>query len=358
MHSPELSNLSAKPIGIEMSSMPRLQLNDLAARELGLRNGQFVRAVADAPGQLRLVNGQLNTLVASTLPAEVGQVLNFRYVVSIYGRYLQQVASDSVQQSAKQAAAPTPAGNPLAASLLVRASDAGSSFLGAFGVAEVSKWMGLAGRPDLQQQLSRLRISPDNISPDTIKLGLIKSGLFTEALLRVQVSDGKNLDFKQILITLQRSLRQSSPAAATGISRLVEVLEGNQVEALAADGRKDLFWRFLLPFGESNLIQLEIESQQDSPGSEGRLWSVYLETDFQELDHLAVKSVLTSSGHVDITIWAVKPETLKLVQSMIADLRYELASKDLSIDALHVVLGRRVLRENQNVPGDLMDVRT
>jgi hypothetical protein len=43
---------------------------------------------------------------------------------------------------------------------------------------------------------------------------------------------------------------------------------------------------------------------------------------------------------------------------MVADLRYELATNDLVIDALHIVLGRRVLRQNQNVPGDLMDVRT
>ena len=68
--------------------------------------------------------------------------------------------------------------------------------------------------------------------------------------------------------------------------------------------------------------------------------------------------MLTSSGHLDLTIWAVKPETLNAVRSMVADLRYELATNDLVIDALHIVLGRRVLRQNQNVPGDLMDVRT
>ncbi len=358
MHSPELNNLSAKPIGIEMSSMPRMQLNDMVARELGLRNGQFVRAVADSPGQLRLVNGQLNALVASSLPVEVGQVLNFRYVVSIYGRYLQQLAPDSLRQPEKQAPVPATPSNPLAASLMVRASDATSGFLGAFGIAEVNKWVGLSGRPDLQQQLSRLRISPDSISPEAIKQGLLKSGLFTEALLKIRSSDPKNLDFKQIIISLQRLIRQGSLADTAGISRLVEVLEGNQVEALAADGRKDLFWRFLLPFGDSDLVQIEIEAQQDTLQAGRRLWSVYLETDFQELDHLAVKSVLRSSGHVDLTIWAVKPETLSTVRSMVAELRYELASNDLVIDALHVVLGRRVRRENQNVPGDLMDVRT
>lgn len=359
MHSPELNNLSAKPIGIDMSSMPRLQLNDLVARELGLRNGQFVRAVADAPGQLRLVNGELNALVASTLPLEVGQVLNFRYVVSIYGRYLQQLAPDSARQPEKQAAVPPPPSNPLAAALLARAADAASGFFGTFGIAALNKWMVQAGRPDLQQQLSRLRVNPDNISPEAIRQGLLRSGLFTEALLKVRASDGQNLDFKQILITLQRLLRQSSAADASGISRLVEVLEGNQVEALAADSRKDLFWRFVLPFGDSNLVQLEIEAQQlDRQKTDQRLWSVYLETEFRELDHLAVKSVLTSSGHVDLTIWAVKPETLNAVRSMVADLRYELATNDLVIDALHIVLGRRVLRQNQNVPGDLMDVRT
>lgn len=358
MHSPELSNLSAKPIGIDMSSMPRLHLNDVVARELGLGNGQVVRAVAEAPGQLRLVNGDLNTLVASTLPVEVGQVLNFRYVVSIYGRYLQQLAPENLRQSTKPVAAPIPPSNPLAAALRVGAADAAASFVGSGSIANLNQWLGLAARPELQQQLQRLRIRPDNFSADTIKLGLIQSGLFTEALLKVRAGDPQHLDFKQILISLQRLLRQNAPADAASVRRLVEVLEGNQVEALAADGRKEVFWRFMLPFGDANLLQLEIEAQRDKLRSEGRLWSVYLETDFQELDHLAVKSVLTAPGRIDLTIWAERPETLKLVRSMMAELRYELASKDLNIDALHVVLGRRVARDPQKATGELMDVRT
>lgn len=358
MHSPELSNLSAKPIGIDMSSMPRLHLNDVVARELGLNNGQVIRAVADAPGQLRLVNGELNALVATALPLEVGQVLNFRYVVSIYGRYLQQLAPDTMRQPAKSVPPPMPPNNPLAASLLVGAADSASNFSGGYGIANLNRWLGLAARPDLQQQLQRLQIRPDNISAETIKQGLIQSGLFTEALLKVRAGDPQQLDFKQILISLQRLLRQSAPADAAGIKRLVEMLEGNQVEALAADSRKEVFWRLMLPFGDANLLQLEIEAQQDLLRNGRRLWSVYLETDFQELDHLAVKSVLTSSGHVDLTIWAVRPETLKLIRSMMAELRYELTSKDISIDALHVVLGRRAVRDPQKIAGEMMDVRT
>jgi len=355
LHSPELSNLSAKPIGIEVSSLPRMQLNDIIAKELGLNNGQVVRAVADAPGQLRLVNGNPNALVATALPGEVGQMLNFRYVVSIYGRYLQQLQSPSVSRPAEPAVAPT--SNSLAASLLLGASDTSTNFLGTMGLVQIDKWLALVGRPDLREQFGRLKLAPENMTADIIKQGLLRSGLFTEALL-YRGRANSDLDFKQLFITLQRLLRQSAPAEAAVLKRIVEVLEGNQFEALAADGRKEVLLRCYLPLGDTHLIQLEIEAQQDSTRSGQRLWSVYLETEHQELDHIAVKSVLTAPGQVDLTIWAVKAETVSVVRAMVSELRYELAAQDLVINVVHIVQGRRVPLETANSPGALMDVRT
>ena len=348
MLGPEQVNFPVRPTPIFLEGVVPIHISEEVAKDLGLRDGQIVRAVVGMrEEEMRLIinNRELAGLAGNQL--KVGETLDLR--VSNNGRLLQPLAAAPALPEVL--ASP----GPRLLSLLFR--PAGQS-----AVNQI--FMPHGSNPGLQalvegenaRWLSQLIHSMARLSPVAVKRALMASGLFTEG--RLARSLPPNFDLKQLLKTI---LRSQSPQSliAQDIESAVDEIESRQLESLQAQNNRSVSYTFHMPFSDANPVQVQFERGPRQGEESEPDWVINLHTDSGKMGELWLKTTFKPSLRLDMEMWAARAEIAQLARSSSSQLDKLLQEFGLTLGKMTVHNANRPLGGTQELrPGGMVDVST
>ena len=349
MLGPEQINFPERPVPIFLEGKIPIHLTEEVARELGLRDGQIVRAVVGMRGEeLRLIinSRELAGLTGNQL--KVGETIDLR--VSNNGRVLQPLAPMATV-SPDVLASP----GPRLLSLMFRppqrstisqilTAQGNNPGLQALAEGENARW------------LSQLINSMARLSPAAVKRALIASGLFTEGRVARQLPP--RFDMKQLLKSILRSQSPQS-VIAKDLESAVDEIESRQVESLQAQNNRSVSYTFHMPFSDANPVQVQFERGPRGEGDSDPDWVINLHTDTNTMGELWLKTTFKSSLRLDMEMWASRSETARLARLSSSELDKHLQEFGLALGKMTVHNAKRPLGGIQELPpGGVVDITT
>ena len=365
----EQLGLSSRPLSGVLVNQPPIQITEAIAKELQLRDGQIVKALVEHGGKHLLLSANERSF---SLPVgsiySAGATLSLRYATSIYGKHLLPTSQPSSSKNASLSRPPATTASPsglvqLALSHLGKLNSVG---LGSQDLASILGVSGFAASVDKLRdkgtsekvRLPQFPSKSSGITPRLVADALLYSGMFSESILTDKFRG--RLDIKQTLLWLRDAYSQDIDQIAK-ISGAIDAIELAQIESLIAQERREVLYRFALPFLEGSSVQVEIEGRNQGSNKGGRSWSIALDTVDPSLGDVSVKASLLDKGVLDITFWADRPGTVSLMRNMLSELTFELDRYQITATNTNVIIGRRV-RENSasNVEGQgsFLDLET
>ena len=348
MLGPEQVNFPVRPTPIFLEGVVPINVSEEVAKDLGLRDGQIVRAVVGMrEEELRLIinNRELTGLAGNQL--KVGETLDLR--VSNNGRLLQPLAAASPLPEVLASPGPRllsllfrPAGQSSVTQILM--PHGSNSGLQALVEGENARW------------LSQLIHSMARLSPIAVKRALMTSGLFTEG--RLARSLPPNFDLKQLLKTI---LRSQSPQSliAQDIESAVDEIESRQLESLQAQNNRSVSYTFHMPFSDANPVQVQFERGPRQGEESEPDWVINLHTDSGTMGELWLKTTFKPSLRLDMEMWAARAEIAQLARSSSSQLDKQLQEFGLTLGKMTVHNANRPLGGTQELrPGGMVDVST
>ncbi len=368
----EQLGLSSRPLSGLLVNQSPIQITEAAARELQLRDGQIVKALVENGGKHLLLSANERSFrLPVTSIYSAGATLSLRYTASIYGRHLlpteKTVSSEKAAPSRQTAPSALPP--PLIQVALSYIGKINSAGMGSYDLASL---LGASGFAALVERLRADNANPSekpvlpyfppkrSITPRLVADALLHSGLFSESL-SMDKSRGR-LDLKQTLILLRDLLGKDRAEQISKITAAIDRIELSQMESLIAQERREVLYRFAIPFQEGGAVQVEIEGGKAGDNTGKRAWSVSLDTTDPSLGEVSVKASLLDQGALDVTFWADRPGTISLMKNMLPELAHELGQYQVTLSNTNVINGRRsreaVSSETNNGQGSFLDLKT
>ena len=375
MLGPEQLNFATRPTPIFLEGVVAVRVSEQMAKNLGLRDNQIIRGVIEnRNGLLKLMFNNEEFEWSASKNFKPGDKIDFRYESSVYGRSLRAISQ-----------APTPgiSSAPLSSTVLssTALSSTGLASTGASSLTGTSpRLLSLLYRPDqpsmlsqlfkpgglelllsqvahlpAQSGLGQLRQSMGGLSGDAVKNALLNSGLFGEFLLGSQ--SPQRTDLKQLLRNLLRNMPLQS--AVGNIQMAIDEIESRQIESLQAQQNREISYHFVLPFGDSNPVEVHLERRASSPEQEESDWVINLHTDSEVLGELWLKTTLKDTASLEMIMWVQRPHVAAMARTATLELEQELKAFGLQLTKLSVLNATRPTLDAQlSGPGHVVDVRT
>jgi len=372
---PEQLNFATRPTPIFLEGVVAVRVSEQMARNVGLRDNQIIRGVIEnRNGVLKLMFNNQEFEWSASKNFKPGDKIDFRYESSVYGRSLRAISQ-----------APTPgiSSAPLSSSLLSSTALSSTALppTAASSLTGTSpRLLSLLYRPDQPSMLSQLfkpgglelllsqlahlpgqsglgqlRQSMGGLSGDAVKNALLNSGLFGEFLLGSQ--SPQRTDLKQLLRNLLRNMPLQS--AVGNIEMAIDEIESRQIESLQAQQNREISYHFVLPFGDSNPVEVHLERGVSSPEQEESDWVINLHTDSEVLGELWLKTTLKDTASLEMIMWVQRPHVAAMARTATLELEQELKAFGLQLTKLSVLNATRPSLDAQlSGPGHVVDVRT
>ncbi len=356
MLGPEQLNIAPRLSPLVLESSAAVAVSEKVAREIGLSDNQIIRGVIATRGGLLklLMNGQ-ELAWASTKKFKPGDNIDFRVRTTTNGNMLLPISVE-LAKPLKTAGVQISSGeSPRLLSLLYRPGSGAiqSEF---FKPSMVQEILTKSLDTNVSQTLAQVIYKMRGIGPSTVRDALLGSGLFGEFFLKAQVSGP--LDLKQMMRKLLLVSKAIGPATGN-IEKIVDEIEGRQLEALQAHQRQEISYHFVMPFVDANPV--EIHFQRGAIGTDGELpiWMINLHTDSDEIGELWLKTSVMSDLDIGMTLWAERAETAEKAREATSSLEKSLHEFGLKLTTLTILNAVRPLADTGfSAPGHVLDLKT
>jgi hypothetical protein len=230
-------------------------------------------------------------------------------------------------------------------SLLFRASGL-PEMVNLFNSGTLDAALGRVGRPDLQAQWARQRLSMGQLSPRDVR-GAVQAALGSERdLLSGVERELPANDTKQLLLGVLASM--GSPDELSGedlrtaqhLQRGVDDLESAQVRAAQAQAQQDVLFHMVIPFKDAAPVEIQFERRRTSEGKSSP-FTVNVHSTSVDYGELWLKTELLGPSQVDLVMWARRSEVVALAQSAAGDLGAQLQASGLAMRSFQVIHGER-----------------
>jgi hypothetical protein len=355
----ETAHIGARPPPVIMLEGRLPMLEAVAAKNLGLTEGQVVRpAVETRAGQLMLmVGGQ-----AVNLPPEWRAIAaqnpwwrvhfdaarggwTFRPLLN--EGHAQAQSSPGVMPTHLQQLALRP---PHMSALMQLLTPGVLSAL-----AQAAPQIEI--RP-LLQQLQLLLPSMSRLSPEQLRQWVQYSGWMGEALLAKGKLDKP--DLKQILRALLQAWTQAPTSTKVLLQEAVDDIEARQLQASEANPNRDGWVHLMLAFADFDPVDIRYYAPKKRLGEEGVPLVVHLHTRSQTHGELWLQTRISHQTQVDLVMWAAQETVAADARARAAALQEWLESSGLQVTGMQVIHGvRPALPEAQGPtePGQLLDLK-
>jgi hypothetical protein len=233
-----------------------------------------------------------------------------------------------------------------------------STLMSLFEPKEIATLLKSAGDEELIHQFLRMRLSMSNLSAGALQNAVQGSGLWLESMLaRGQAS--AVLDVKTLLRRLIRILGERDSPHKASLQRAIDDIEAAQVESLSAQSRGELAFALVLPFANSNPVEIEFfRSSRRQNQKEASTFTVNIHTDHHTLGELWLKISFISRSQVDLMVWAIKPATAERARQKVSQLTKALRESGLSLGLFRVFNSARPsVPTGSSPPGAMLDVQ-
>lgn len=364
-----LPSLPERPPPLSAPSVARVDAPTVQA--MGLKDGQVLQASVQArDGSLGfVVDGRvLPTLQAGTQDSPL--LVNLRVEIN-------QDGTATLHNLLAPAAKPSPAAAPLAlapvslagvlatvaeeapqrvvlgpqdffsrlGSLLFRANGL-PELVNLFNSGTLDAVLRQVGRPDLQAQWSRQRLSMAQLSPRDVR-SAVKAALGSErSLLSGVEREMPANDTKQLLLGALASmgalddLSSEELGAAQQLQRGVDDLESAQVRAAQAQTQQDLVFHMAIPFRDASPVEIQFERRRTSEGK-STPFTVNVHSTSADYGELWLKTELLDKDRVDLMMWARNAAVVDMAQSGAATLGEQLQAAGIAMRSFKVIHGER-----------------
>ena len=230
------------------------------------------------------------------------------------------------------------------------------ALLDLFEPASLRALLQSAGSGELASLFGSLQLSMRGITPDALQNAMWSSGFWVEALLGRGQSTPAG-DTKSLLRKLIRALGDKEPAKVDHLKKAVDDVEAAQVESLAAQARGEFSFAMVLPFRDSNPVEIRFFRPPRRPGQQKSPFSVDIHTRNDILGEIWLKTSITQAAHVDLMMWAMK-SVVRLANRHSDALAKRLALAGLTMDSFRVFHSARPSLPQgwDAAPGSVLDV--
>lgn len=355
----ETAHLGARPLPVIMLEGRLPILEAVAAKNLGLTEGQVVRPTVETrAGQFMLmVGGQ-----AVNLPPEWRAIAaqnpwwrvhwdatrggwTFRPILN-EGQPQAQTSAGVMPTHLQQLALRPP---HMSALMQLLSPGVLSALAQAAPQIEI--------RP-LLQQFQRLLPAMSRLTPEQLRHWVQHSGWMGEALLAKGQFDKP--DLKQILRALLQAWTQAPDSTKVLLQEAVDDIEARQLQASEANPNRDGWVNLMLAFADFDPVDIRYYAPKKRLGEEGVPLVVHLHTRSQALGELWLQTRISHQTQVDLVMWAAQETVAADARARAASLQEWLESSGLKVTGMQVIHGvRPALPEapGPTEPGQLLDLK-
>ena len=356
MYGPEQVNVVQRPSPIFLEGTTPIRITEEIALQLGLKDGQTVRAIIENRGDLlRLVLNQREFDLKGNNRFKAGDKLEFKVSFGLNGVMLKPVNAQGTTASAGSPNNPAGGISTALLALLHRPKEA-RVLLDLFKPSMLNEMSVPIGAREWIQKLDKMKSSMERLSAGDVRRSVQNSGLFGESNLLKGASKG--LDLKQILRGLLTSLPESSKLFKA-VEQVITEVEGRQVDSLNSQTSRDVSLQFVIPFHDAHAVDVEIMKENQNESGEPAHWVVNLYTESPELGDVWLKSKLLNKDSIEMTVWAPREQVAESAVLMKTELEYELNKFGLDLDGFSVLNAKRPNESsNSNTLGEVVDIST
>lgn len=329
------------------------------ARQLGLHDGQVVQAtVAVRNDQLKLVlNEHAFNLPLSPYIKE-GDLAQLRAQLLPSGKWALQLLHTG---SFAGPHAPAPA-IPTRLNTLMFQPGGFASLLTLLrpGVLE-SLVPPVQDAAELKKRISAQRLNMGSLQASSLKRFILGQSKTSEASLVDGDSPVDNTKLLLRLLMAQRDRVEEEGGSETHeLHRALDEVEAAQVQSAQHQAKGDLNFALVLPFIDADPVELEFEKKGNKPGQPKQPLVVNMHTQSRALGEVWLKTTISDSSQVDLTMWALSKDVADLAKFNASELTYELENAGLVMGSFQVYNAPRPsLNEDRPAPdhGALVDTQ-
>jgi hypothetical protein len=305
------------------------------ARQLGLHDGQVVQAmVAVRNDQLKLVlNDHAFNLPLSPYIKE-GDLAQLRAQLLPSGKWALQLLHTGNFAGPH---APAPA-LPTRLNTLMFQPGGFASLLTLLrpGVLE-SLVPPVQDGAELKKRITAQRLNMGSLQASTLKRFILGESKATE----VSLVDGDTpVDTTKLLLRLLMAQRdrvdEQGGSEAHDLQRALDEVEAAQVQSAQQHTKGDLHFALVIPFTDADPVELEFEKKGNKPGQPKQPLVVNMHTQSRALGEVWLKTTISDSSQVDLTMWALSKDVADLAKFNASELTYELENAGLVMGSFQV----------------------
>jgi len=329
------------------------------ARQLGLRDGQVVQAlVAVRNEQLKLVlNDHAINMPLSPYIKE-GDLAQLRAQLLPSGKWALQLLHTG---SFAGPHAPAPALPTRLNTLLFQPSGFASLLtLLRPGVLE-SLVPPVQDGAELKKRITAQRLNMGSLQASGLKRFILGESKATEAMLvegDVPVDNTKLL--LRLLMAQRERVEEQGGSEVHELQRALDDVEAAQVQSAQHQAKGDLSFALVIPFIDADPVELEFEKKGNKPGQPKHPLVVNMHTQSRALGEVWLKTTISDSSQVDLTMWALSKDVADLAKFNASELTYEIENAGLVMGSFQVYNAPRPsLNEGRPAPdhGALVDTQ-
>jgi hypothetical protein len=329
------------------------------ARQLGLHDGQIVHAVAAMRNdQLKLVLNEHAFNVPLFPYIKEGDIAQLRAQLLPSGKWALQLlhTGSFAGQEASHAAMPT----RLNTLLFQPPGFANLLALLRPGVLE-GLIPPVQDAAELKKRISAQRLSMGSLQPQALKRFLLGHLKTTESSLAEgePVADNTKVLLRLLMAERERVEEQDSTDSQNHLKHALDELEAAQVQT-AQVNKGDLHLGLVIPFRDADPVELHFEQKGNKPGQPKNPLVVNMHTQSRVLGEVWLKTTISNSAQVDLTMWAVRKDVADLAKFNATELTDELESAGLHMGSFQVYNAPRPdVAQEHPAPehGSLIDTR-
>jgi hypothetical protein len=329
------------------------------ARQLGLHDGQVVQAmVAVRNDQLKLVlNDHAFNMPLSPYIKE-GDLAQLRAQLLPSGKWALQLLHTG-SFAGPHAAAPA---LPTRLNTLLFQPSGFASLLTLLrpGVLE-SLVPPVQDGTDLKKRITAQRLNMGSLQASGLKRFILGESKATEATLQegdVPVDSTKLL--LRLLMAQRDRVEEQGGSEAHELQRALDDVEAAQVQSAQHQAKGDLSFALVIPFIDADPVELEFEKKGNKPGQPKQPLVVNMHTQSRALGEVWLKTTISDSSQVDLTMWALSKDVAELAKFNASELTYEIENAGLVMGSFQVYNAPRPsLNEDRPAPdhGALVDTQ-
>jgi hypothetical protein len=213
---------------------------------------------------------------------------------------------------------------------------------------ELQEW--LKGRPALGQ-----------LSGEQLRAWILQSGWLNEALMAQGRPMAAN-DLKSALRSLLKSLRHSEDGGSKRVEDALDDIESGQLLESLASRQTDAIAGMVLAFQDAPPIRMQIRKDELKGQNPATGFVVDIEMQTPDWGTVWLKTRVSDSNKVELTMWTLHGELVELARSGSAALQSHLEKAGLNMLSIQIIRGSAPMPHAGQIEplnsGQLLDIRT